>query len=419
MNDKEIISYLTPAGHWLKDHSIYFGLIVLCFTIGSLWLIFIDVASTEKSDWEIFSAIARNLGLLLLGAIGLPLAIWRSVLAHRQTAIANRNAANAVEQTKIANSNTANALEQTKVNRQGQYADRFAKAAAMLGDDKLPVREAGIFALRELAIADPTGHYFKVQDLLCSFMRDVGQQDRDQADMDRTKPDADADADADTEADAKQKELELPACKSDVTSTLRALSDLRTDKNLKQEEERIWKLDLQGVNLCEFPGHSRIIRLQNANLRKANLQVAELREANLQEACLIKANLKEANLEEANLKEADLSGANLQEADLWETNLQEACLIKANLKEADLSGANLQEASLIKANLKEADLTEANLQKADLTGANLTGTMLSLPIWQEEEWPAEHRPSDVMTMKDPLKGLIEYFTFKPIDDNED
>ena len=106
MNDKQIISYLTPAGHWLKEHLIYFGLFVLCFTIGSLWLIFIDVASTEKSDWETFSAIARNLGLLLLGTIGLPLAIWRSVLAHKQTNIANRNATNAIEQTKIANNNT-------------------------------------------------------------------------------------------------------------------------------------------------------------------------------------------------------------------------------------------------------------------------------------------------------------------------
>lgn len=437
MNDKQIISCLTPAGHWLKEHLIYFGLFVLCFTIGSLWLIFIDVASTEKSDWETFSAIARNLGLLFLGAIGLPLAIWRSVLAHKQTNIANRNAANAIEQTKIANNNTANALEQTKVTRQGQHAERFAKAAAMLGDNKLPVREAGIFALQELAIADPEGYYFPVQNLLCSFMRDAGQQDREKAGMNRAKPDADA------EADATQEVLELPACKSDVTSALCAFSDLRTPKNLKQEEDRGWQPDLHEVNLSKFPGHSRSINLHNAKLSGAALERSNFHDAIFTDAILNSASFHRASLRDANLQKAILNYANLGKTILTNANLQGASFVFATLEKANIWIANFNTASLEEANLQEteiwhSDFQNANLRKANLDGAkfysektegtkfcetSIQNTKFSLPIWPREDWPKDSEPVEGLdsdcAMAMLLAQPIEYFTFVTIDDDKD
>nr|WP_320141248.1 hypothetical protein [uncultured Cohaesibacter sp.] len=162
----------------------------------------------------------RNLALILLGVIGLPLAIWRSTVAQQQIFVAQK----------------------------GQYADRFAKAAAMLADDSLPVREAGIYALRELAMADPKGHYFQVQDLLCSFMRDAGKQAEEQ------------------EKENAQSALTLvprqtldeydpTPCTSDVNAALRAFSDLRTPKNKRREKDRGWEPNLQKVRLINFPDH--------------------------------------------------------------------------------------------------------------------------------------------------------------------
>ena len=69
----------------------------------------------------------RNLVLIGSAVIGLPLVIWRSWLAHKQT----------------------------RLSEAGQNIDRYRKGAAMLGDERLSVREAGIFGLHQLATAAP------------------------------------------------------------------------------------------------------------------------------------------------------------------------------------------------------------------------------------------------------------------------
>lgn len=69
--------------------------------------------------------------------------------------------------------------------------------------------------------------------------------------------------------------------------------------------------------------------------------------------------LKYVRLEGANLARADLGSANLMKADLKNANLHET-----TLQEANLSGANLSGATLYHANLEGANLYEANLDKA-------------------------------------------------------
>ncbi|WP_321341549.1 pentapeptide repeat-containing protein [uncultured Cohaesibacter sp.] len=363
-----------------------------------------DIESHFKNPNDI--AHLRNLGLILLGVIGLPLAIWRSTVAQQQIFVAQK----------------------------GQYADRFAKAAAMLSDDSLPVREAGIFALRELAMADPKGHYFPVQDLLCSFMRDAGRQAEEQ-EMENAQS-------ALTLVPSHKPEEDDPApCTSDVTAALRAFSDLRTPKNKRREKDRGWEPDLEKVRLTSFPGHSRAIDLSKADLREAQLQQAilvgaslrnaYLRQADLQGAALIKAQLQRADLVEAKLQGACLIEAELQRADLTEAKLQGAFLggaklhgadlTKAKLQKADLAVAKLQGADLREAKLQRADLAVANLMGADLMGADLMGTDLtaahlemakfSLPIWTEIEWPEGWVPSEVKEEKDIFGKTVEYFKF--------
>jgi len=138
---------------------------------------------------------------------------------------------------------------------------------------------------------------------------------------------------------------------------------------------KVDKANLYRANLCGA-------NLYGADLRGANLCGADLYGANLCEANLCGANLYVANLYVADLREADLCGADLCVADLYGVNLCEA-----DLCGADLCESNLREANLRGADLCGADLCEANLYGADLREANLTWTILDpdiLPSWIDD-----------------------------------
>jgi len=379
---------------------IFWVLLVLIIILSPIFALKFDILGTVE-QWSIIagedvnpSELLRNLGWLLITAIGLPLIIWRSMLAHRQT---------------------LNAIRQSDIAQQGQFADRYAKAAAMLSDENLPVREAAIFALQELAIADPEGHYFPVQDLLCSFMRDEGRKV--------------------LEAQEKSGKgvSEPPPCQSDVIAALRALSDLRTYDNMKREEERNWRPDLQRINLAYFPGHSRSINLQRADLRQAQLKVSYLENSQLQEAILTDnkiydTSLNSANLERANLFKAVLSNSDLSKAILNQANLEFTKLYNIILLEAVLYQVNLEASELRNTNFEGADLENANLmyifrEKTSFQATNLSGAKFSIPVWPEKEWPQGYKPYystvDTETESEVLSDEYQYFTFIPIDDNEE
>ena len=89
------------------------------------------------------SATLRNLGLLILATIGMPFAIWRSVVAGRQFDIAQRGLRN----------------------------ERYQKAVPMLGDSLLAVRLGGIYALQHLANEHPAQYHIQIMRLFCAFLR--------------------------------------------------------------------------------------------------------------------------------------------------------------------------------------------------------------------------------------------------------
>nr|WP_320142421.1 pentapeptide repeat-containing protein [uncultured Cohaesibacter sp.] len=292
------------------------------------------------------SSMLRNLGWLLITAVGLPLLIWRTFVAAKQ-------AKTGIKRTE----QVANQLELT---RQGQSADRYVKAAAMLSDEKISVREAGIFALRQLAISDPDEYYFPVQDLFCSFMRAEGMRSR-------------------LEAGNEEQPVRCKPCDSDVISALRAFSELRTVQNMEREEARDWEPNLRQCNFNRLPEHRKMINLEGANLQGTQFQMAFLMFANLQKAFLFQAELQDADLFHAQLQGADFTDAKLQSCDLMSTQLQ---------------GAELRNTCLDKGQLdKSADLTDAKF---------------SLPIWPKENWPKGWQPSGIL--EDEWGGQ-EYFTF--------
>ena len=446
MKDDDIIKNLTPVGRWLNEHWILFGAFVILFFVVSLALLFNGMRFWATYDLKDYSEVARNsMALLALPAIWL--ALNRTRTATRQADIAER----------------------------GQNVDRYQKSSSMLSDEKASVRIAGIYALSELAKADPDNHYFPVQNLLCTFIQDRSEEIVEANKEKMVTQGLDTDDWQDWE--------ELPQCPKDIVRALEAISSLRNEDSIAREAEAKWKPDLAGIYLRKFGSRQYELNLKDAILNGAILKSAELRQANLESASLEQVDLRHArlfktNLREAELREADLSNIRCFNSNFSEANFTEACLSKAlfwrsNLKNAFFQNTNLQRASLTRtdarearfdradlqgaavsktdlqgaklreANLKKCSLRLVKLQHADLysadfqgakldetklhnaclfginykdmlnAGADLAGAMLSIPIWRKDQWPEGLAPSDI---KIDEYYDEEYFTFTPIED---
>ena len=313
------------------------------------------------------STLLRNLGWLFITAIGLPVVVWRSVVAQKQANIA----------------------------QMGQYADRFAKAVAMLGDEIMPVREAGIYALRELAISDPEGYYFSVQDLLCSFIRDAGSKERReyQTSLQSYKDQQTNEIPIGFPVSKLKKVPTLSQCNSDVVAALRTLSDLRLNKNIKREKERDWKPDLKYANFSGFPGHNRPINLQSANLTGAIFS--------------------RALFDDAKFCNAHLLDASFQSTCLCSASFEGATLLRANFTDADLDFTSFKFAHLKSAKFDRAYLLTTIFQIDELIKANIAGAWISPPIWPKENWPHGFKATKVKVGTNRWRKNVEYFTFIP------
>lgn len=280
----------------------------------------------------------RNIGLVLLGLIGMPLALWRSVIAFQQHHLSER----------------------------GFIIDRYQKGAQMLESNELSVRIAGVYALRELASSDPDETYFLVLDMLFSFVRENSKI--------RTK--------VFTDQNEAEEQLTIEEFPSDLQSALDAACFLRNKiSGQKLEKKRTdWRANLRKSNLSR----AKLIganltradlfgaNLSNAELEGANLTDADLGNSILSGALLSGSILTGANLWDAVLFGAHLSGATLSGAELWGSKLSGAILSGSNLSGAKLTGLDLSKIDLNHANLSDADLATVNLSKANLTGANLS-----------------------------------------------
>ncbi|WP_417449517.1 pentapeptide repeat-containing protein [Kordiimonas sp.] len=220
------------------------------------------------------------------------------------------------------------------LSERSQHIDLYQKGAAMLGDKRQSVRQAGIFALQRLAETDLANYYPTVQNLLCSFVRDRSAEQREERKKSET-PEHEG---------QKTRELVIPVAEDTQTA-------MTTILNLKKS--------------AVIPDHLKSqvnFNLKNTNLSGANLGETDLRKVDLSGADLIGADLSGADLREADLSGADLREAGLSRADLRGSDLIGADLSGANLREADLSGTNLRRPNLRMANLHEADLREADLR---------------------------------------------------------
>ena len=239
------------------------------------------------STGESGSTTIRNLGLVVAAAIGLPIAIWRSVVAERQVKTAQRSLMN----------------------------ERYQKGAEMLGSQVLAVRLGGINALGDLAREHPEDYHTKILSLLCAFVR---------------HPTKEAGDEGDNKQACVRKDVQ------DVMCTIHVRTKTQTEK--EKQENYILNLDHANLNNAFLGG----VDLTEANLNAANLNHACLEGANLNDASLFVTCLDGANLRRAKLKRVKTLGVDLNHACLKEADLTGAYLNDAHLNRADLSGADLR-----------------------------------------------------------------------------
>lgn len=293
---------------FLEERLALFTLLVLVAEVTFAVLFWCWLSAGESGSTTI-----RNLGLVVAATIGLPIAIWRSKVAERQAATAQR----------------------------GLLNERYQKGAEMLGSEVLSVRLGGIYALARLGREHPSDYHTQIMNLLCAFGRHPAGKAVEAAET------INGGSSTETAQYNKGWDEEGNDCpqrvREDVQAVMTAVRE-RSEAQIEIETEAEYQLDLSG---------------------------AVLSGTDLYYAKLIRAKLTAAKLIRAYLFSADLTGADLRKANLADANLRAAVLRKANLDDANLSGADLLEANLEGANLVGVDLTGANLEGANLTRATL------------------------------------------------
>ncbi len=246
-----------------------------------------DELTDSLSNWESYSTIIRNLGLVIAAGIALPLAIWRSRIAERQAETAQR----------------------------GLLNERYQKCSEMLGSEKLPVRLGGLYALERLSGEHPEQYHIEVMRLFCAFARHpVGKSVENIALTNGGILTDDAQFASGSEEAAK----EIAAERGEehdhrqwVREDVQAVMDLlrrRSEKRIELERDANFRLDLRGV-------HLRYGSLAKINLDGAFLMKTDLSNAILSGASLVDADLSGSNLENANLDGTNLSGTRFAELD--------------------------------------------------------------------------------------------------------
>ena len=327
------------------------------------------------------STTIRNLGLVILAGVGLPLAVWRSIIAERQAQAAQR---------------------QSEVAAQSLLNDRFQRGAEMLGHpDAGSVRIGGIHALARLAAEHPDVFHLLVMQTLAAFVvdrtrgRPAGEQDsvdsRDGGDYSGYAP-------VEVFCMASSKVGRVPRLAKDVEQAMSTIAQ-RSTNQVAVERDVTFRMNLADASIpgfvlngADFSGFDLMkadmrrvrgwkacladARLAGADLSGASMPFADFRDADMRRVDLTAAKLVSADLRNANLGLVDLAAENLWQGAIFPSRLVGAQLMGADLRGADLGGADMRGASLDGAKLDGADVRGANLSGANLRGATLRKALL-------------------------------------------
>ena len=267
------------------------------------------------SDGESGSTTIRNLGLVVAAIVGLPIAIWRSVVAGRQATAAQR---------------------QAEIAQRGLLNDRYQKGTEMLGSAVLSVRFGGIYSLDRLAKNHAEDHHIQIKQLFSAFIRNPPK--------DQWEDNPDNDKKVQINSSHRLRDPD-PKVREDIQAVMECLGN-RNEEQREIEDREGYILDLTNTNLSG-------VKLYEADLFWAFLQDTDLRHADLVGTDLSHARLVNADLSYANLGRAILAGA----------DLSGARLLGVHLSGANLSGTILSYSDFVGSALPK-DLTQEQLERA-------------------------------------------------------
>ncbi len=137
---------------------------------------------------------------------------------------------------------------------------------------------------------------------------------------------------------------------------------------LKQKHYQAWQV----INTAQGKGGNggRLDALQELNEDRVELVGVDVSGAFLQGLRLEKANLARANFNAADVRNALLPGIDFSDADLRSANFRECDCRNAVLRSANLSDSDFSGARLAGADFTGAALTDTDLRGADLRGVN-------------------------------------------------
>ena len=105
------------------------------------------------------SSTFRNLVLGFGGIIAIGLAVWRLIVADRQSKAAQ---------------------DQAEISQRGLLNERYQRGAEMLGSPVLSVRLGGIYALQRLAEDEPEQYHVEIMRLFSAFAHDPTKKGGDE-----------------------------------------------------------------------------------------------------------------------------------------------------------------------------------------------------------------------------------------------
>lgn len=107
---------------------------------------------SPENSLYVWSEIARNVGILVAGVVGLGIAWWRSRAANLQALAA---------------------LEQSELARRDHVTELFNRSVSQLGDEKLEVRLGAIYTLQAICEDGRYGPYkWPIIETLTAYVRE-------------------------------------------------------------------------------------------------------------------------------------------------------------------------------------------------------------------------------------------------------
>ena len=218
----------------------------------------------------------------------------------------------------------------------------------MLGCELLPVRLAGISALKRLATDYHEEYHLQVLALFCGFARNPTGKQEDQV----RQP-----------MDLEKLKYEDSGYREDVETAVNVICQ-RGRAGRELEADANFNVDLHGAELTR-------ITLEDADLTGANLSRAHLPLVYATNVDLSGASFHSALLYEMSGHHLELCGASLLGANLTFMKALFTNFFRASLGVADLYGANLEGSNFRVALFVRNNLTATNLVWADFSGAQL------------------------------------------------